>query len=150
MDKLIENRKRCLNCKYYGRNVCSFLNADVFNIDKCILDNENVKNLKEGSPEWFMFQNNILLYLKYLNYKRRDILPKKNTKVVTLVSGFCGYAGCIRYIVDVNYEKKYFVLTDFEGFNAILNGEETLESLHESYDISICYFEEWDKSFFEI
>lgn len=113
-EKRIENRKRCLACNYYGLNVCTLMgDADVFQIDNCILENPKVKQIQEGSAEWFMFIHNSVLFLRYLNYQRRNELPKVGNKVVTLRSGFSGYAGVTRYIDSI--DEKYITLINKEG-----------------------------------
>ena len=110
-EKRYENRKRCLACDKYGINECPLMcYADVFQIDNCILEHQMVKQLKEGSPEWFMFTNNPISFLCYINYTRKDYLPPVGAKVVTLRSGFGGSAGMTRYIKSI--DEKYFTLTN--------------------------------------
>lgn len=133
-EKRYENRKRCLACKYYGMNACPLMgDADVFQIDNCILEHHMVKRLEEGSAEWFMFYSNPTLFLMYINYKRKDKLPSIGSKVVTLRNGFNGWAGVTRYIKSI--DERYIVLT------ATSNGEgqESLSSV-----------EKWYNDFFEI
>lgn len=109
-----ENRKRCLECSEYSCNGCSLMcNANVFQIDDCILDNSSVKEIKEGTPEWFMFKYDPTLFLKYLNYQRKERLPDVGTKVVTLRAGFGGWSGDIRCIKEI--DEKYITLSDDNG-----------------------------------
>lgn len=111
----IENRKRCLACKHYGMNVCPFLaNADVFQIDNCILDSKFITNLKDNSPEKFMWETFPIMYLMYINFQRRAELPKIGSKVVTLRPGFNGGSGETRIISDI--DDKYIYLSN--GGNA--------------------------------
>jgi hypothetical protein len=131
-ERRTKNRKRCLNCKYYGCNVCPLMaNGDVFQIDNCILENEQVKHLKEGTAEWFMFKYNPHLFLGYLNFQRKDKLPKVGSKVVTLRSGFGGYAGVTRYVKKIT--EKYIELVD-----------------HDEEGIYISNIDKWYNDFFEI
>lgn len=88
MDKL-ENRKRCLQCQYYSRNVCPLMaDADVFKIDRCILDYEEIKEIEEHSLAAFVFYNNPAEYLSYLGFKDKDNYPAAGDIVLTLTSGF--------------------------------------------------------------
>lgn len=88
----LRNRKRCLNCKYYGRNVCPLMaEADVFKIDNCILENDEIKAIKKDSLDEFIFFKNPIEYLSYLMYKRKDKLPEVGQTVITLKSGFSSY-----------------------------------------------------------
>lgn len=114
-DKELQNRKRCLKCKYYGRNVCPLMaNGDVFNLDVCILDIINKKNWNENSPEMFMFRNNPTLLLSYLSFLRKDKLPKTGDKVITLRSGFNGYGGNIRYVSRITDKYIEIVYANFD------------------------------------
>lgn len=55
MNKIL-NRKRCLKCGYYGGNVCPLMGgADVFQIEKCILEYKDIKSLKDGTLDYFVF-----------------------------------------------------------------------------------------------
>lgn len=114
-DKEYQNRKRCLQCKYYGRNVCQLMmDGDVFNLDVCILDIINKKNWDENSPEIFMFKNSPKLLLSYLSFLRKDKLPKIGDKVITLHSGFDGYGGDIRYVSGITDKYIEIVYGDFD------------------------------------
>lgn len=113
-EKKLENRKRCLVCKYYGGNACPLMcDADVFEIDNCILDDPRIKELKNGTAEWFMFTHNTVLFLGYLNYQRRERFPLVGSKVVTLRGGFSGWAGATRHIKEI--DEKYITLVNSEG-----------------------------------
>lgn len=94
MDKL-SNRKRCLKCQYYGRNVCPLMaGADTFKIDKCILEYDTIKDIKENSLDYFVFYNNPVEYLSYLGFKEKDNYPVPGQKVLTLTAGFSSsYSG---------------------------------------------------------
>lgn len=88
----LENRKRCLRCKYYGANICPLMaGADVFQIDKCILDYEKIKTIKEGSLDSFIFYSNPTEYLSYLGYIEKENYPQIGQTVLTLTSGFSSY-----------------------------------------------------------
>ena len=68
-----ENRQRCLRCKYYSRNVCPLMaEADVFKINKCILEYDEIKSIKENSLDNFVFYNNPIEYLSYLGFKDKE------------------------------------------------------------------------------
>ena len=55
----LKNRQRCLQCKYYSRNSCPLMaEADVFKINKCILEYDVIKSLTENSLDHFVFYNN--------------------------------------------------------------------------------------------
>lgn len=85
----IENRKRCLNCEFYKRNLCPLMGgADVFQIENCILEREEIKSLKEGTLDYFVFWSDPLLYLSYLGYKEKAEYPKVGQTVLTLTGGF--------------------------------------------------------------
>lgn len=84
-----ENRKRCLGCKFYGRNVCPLMGgADVFQIEKCILEYEEIKSLKEETLDSFVFWRNPLEYLSYLGYRDKENYPVSGETVLTLTGGF--------------------------------------------------------------
>ena len=84
-----ENRRRCIQCKYYGRNVCPLMaDADVFQIEKCILEYEEIKSLREGTLDHFVFWRNPIEYLSYLGYKDKDNCPVVGETVLTLTGGF--------------------------------------------------------------
>ena len=114
-DKESQNRKRCLQCKHYGMNVCPLMmDGDVFNLDICILDVVSKKNWEENSPEIFMFINSPKLLLSYLSFLRKDKLPKIGDKVITLRSGFDGYGGDIRYVSGITDKYIEIVHSDFD------------------------------------
>lgn len=84
-----ENRKRCLQCRYYTSNICPLMvGADTFKIDRCILEYEDIKAIKEGSLDSFVFYNNPREYLSYLGYKEKENYPRAGQTVLTLTSGF--------------------------------------------------------------
>lgn len=88
----LENRKRCLQCRYYSSNVCPLMaGADVFQIDKCILEYEKIKAIQEESLDSFIFYNNSREYLSYLGYREKENYPKVGQTVLTLTSGFSSY-----------------------------------------------------------
>ena len=85
----LENRQRCLQCKYYSRNICPLMaEADVFKINKCILEYDEIKSIKENSLDNFVFYNNPIEYLSYLGFKDKENYPKPNSIVLTLTGGF--------------------------------------------------------------
>lgn len=91
MDEL-DNRKRCLQCQYYSRNACPLMaNADVFKINKCILDYEEIKEIEENSLDAFVFYNNPVEYLSYLGFKDKDNYPSAGHIVLTLTAGFSSH-----------------------------------------------------------
>lgn len=136
MSDKLSNRRRCLVCPNYDTNVCPLMaKADVFLIDNCILEHDGVKSLKEGSAEWFMFQTNPILFMSYLNYTRKAILPSVGSKVVTLCSGFGGRSGATRYVESIDSEYIYLVV----DLNKVPS-----ESRY------CCSIEDWYLSIFEI
>lgn len=62
--------------------------ADVFQIENCILEREEIKSLKEGTLDYFVFWSDPLLYLSYLGYKEKAEYPKVGQTVLTLTGGF--------------------------------------------------------------
>lgn len=89
METYIENRKRCLQCKYCNRNSCpKMADADIGLISSCILNNPLIKNIKENSLEEFLFINEPITLLSYFSYARRNDFPKAGASVVALTSGF--------------------------------------------------------------
>lgn len=110
-EKRKQNRLRCLRCGQYGCNVCSLMaDADVFEIDICILDVLKNKPWKEDSAEIFMFKNSPITFLKYLSFLRQDKIPQIGNKVITLRGGYGGYGGNIRYVTRIT--DQYIELTD--------------------------------------
>lgn len=112
MNRIMENRHRCYKCNFYSRNICQILfDCDIGEIDNCILENQYIKSLISDidSPEYFMFKNDPKIFLCYLNYKRRNNIPKVGTKVVTMRSGFGGYEGCIRTISEIDEKCIYLI-----------------------------------------
>ena len=66
----LKNRERCLRCRVYGTNVCPLMaNADVFELDVCILEIVSAKNWDSNSPEFFMNCHHPITLLKYLSFK---------------------------------------------------------------------------------
>lgn len=98
----IKNRKRCLQCKHYGMNVCPLMaDADVFKIDKCILEYDKIKSIKEGTLDWFVFLSNPKLYLSYIGYMDKENYPKIGETVLTLTSGFSSrYSGKFLHVAS--------------------------------------------------
>lgn len=91
MEKRLQNRKRCLVCKYYSRNRCPmFADADVGAIDKCILDYDAVKSIQPNSIEEFMFDNHPVVYLQWMG-KGKSLEIGDN--VLTLRGGFGSFYG---------------------------------------------------------
>lgn len=122
MDKL-SNRKRCLKCQYYGCNVCPLMaGADTFKIDKCILEYDTIKDIKENSLDYFVFYNNPVEYLSYLGFKEKDNYPVPGQKVLTLTAGFSSsYSG--KFVqVDSEDEVQIF-LSDANGEYAVSKTE---------------------------
>ena len=107
MEKRLQNRKRCLNCEHYGLNTCPlFANADVFAIDKCILEYDEVKNIKKDSIEEFVFWNSPTTYLQFLG-KGKSL--NVGDKVITLRGGFGSFdSGKFLTITDLEDDKYYF------------------------------------------
>ena len=107
-----ENRKRCLQCKYYGHNVCPLMaDADVFKINKCILEYDAIKSIRENSLDHFVFYNNPVEYLSYLGYVDKESYPEPGQMVLTLTGGFGTYYSGRFLNVDSEDEYQIF-LTD--------------------------------------
>lgn len=88
----LENKKRCLQCKYCQINTCFLLaNANISKINKCILECEEIKSIQENSLDHFIFYNNPMEYLSYLGYKDKENYPKPGQTVITLTGGFGSY-----------------------------------------------------------
>ena len=62
--------------------------ADVFGIEKCILEHKDIKSLKEGTLDHFVFWTEPLMYLSYLGYKEKENYPQVGETVLTLTGGF--------------------------------------------------------------
>lgn len=112
INKGLENRKRCLQCKYYGCNMCPLLaNADVFKIDKCILEYDVIKSIRPGTLDHFLFRRNAIEYLSYLGWRDKENYPKIGEKVITLTSGFSSvYPG--KFLVVVSEDSHQLFLED--------------------------------------
>lgn len=106
MDKRIQNRKRCIACKYYSRNRCPMLaEADIGSIDKCILEYDDVKNIKSNSLEEFIFYNYPTVFLQWMG-KGKSL--EVGDSVVTLRGGFGTlYSGKFLTISDMS-DNAYF------------------------------------------
>ena len=106
MNKKIQNRKRCIACKYYSRNRCPmFIEADVGSIDKCILEYDDVKNIKLNSLEEFIFYNYPTVFLQWMG-KSKSLEIGDN--VITLRSGFGSHcSGKFLTITDIS-DNEYF------------------------------------------
>lgn len=134
-EQRFENRVRCLACKYYGMNVCPLMmKTDVFEIDNCILDLSEVKDLKEGSPEWFMFNNNPVMFLRYINFINKENLPEIGTKVFTLRAGFGGIGGDIRYVTGIR-----------DGYIRLSHNKDS-----EEYGVGLSEINSWYNDFFKM
>ena len=68
-------------------------------------------NWDENSPEMFMFSNNPILFISYISFLRKDILPKVGDKVLTLRGGFGSFESRILYVSEIT--DKYIELADF-------------------------------------
>ena len=114
-EQWLNNRKRCYRCKYYYWNRCLLMcEAPPEEIDTCIRKIDSYKEAveNEGSAEWFMIKCDTTIFMRYLNYKRKDNLPEIGAKVLTLRPGFGGDAGKIRYVKEIN--DRYIYLVDSE------------------------------------
>lgn len=121
--KHLENRKRCLQCRYYGVNVCPLLaDADVFKINKCILEYESIKAIKENSLDAFIFYSNAKEYLSYLGFKERENYPKPGDTVLTLTGGFSTYYSGKFLSVDSEDDIQIF-LSDSAGTYCVSKAE---------------------------
>lgn len=103
-DNWIKNRKRCLTCQYYGKNVCPLLaEADVGRIDTCILEYPDIKAIKEGSLDEFVFYRNSKEYLSYLGFIRKNKLPETGAPALTLTGGFSScYPGKLVKVIKID------------------------------------------------
>lgn len=111
----LENRRRCLKCKYYGRNVCPLMaGADVFQIDKCILEYDEIKAIKDESLDSFIFYQSPEEYLSYIGYKEKEKYPQVGQTVLTLTSGFASYYPGKFLKVDSEDDIQIF-LSDYAG-----------------------------------
>ena len=119
----LENRKRCLQCRYYSSNVCPLMaGADVFLIDKCILEYEEIKTIQEDSLDNFIFYNNPREYLSYLGYKEKENYPKEGQTVLALTSGFNSrYSG--KFIKVDSEDDKQLFLSDSVGKYCVSKAE---------------------------
>ena len=122
MDR-ISNRRRCLKCEYYKRNVCPLMGgADVFQIENCIFENKDIKSLKEGTLDYFVFWNNPSEYLSYLGYKEKEIYPKTGQKVLTLTGGFSSLNPGKFLYIDSEDDIQLF-LSDADGHYVVSKDE---------------------------
>ncbi len=104
MEKRLQNRKRCLACKYYLMNRCPIMaEADVFSIDKCILEYDEVKSIQPNSMEEFIFNNHPIIFLQWSG-KGKSL--KVGDKVITLRGGF----GTI-------YSGKFLTVTKIDNYH---------------------------------
>lgn len=101
-DKYVENRKRCIACKYYGCNVCPLMaDASTGCIDRCILDYDIIKAIQPRSLDEFIFHKNSIEYLQYIGKKDADNYPKKGELCLTLTAGFSSaYSGKFVQVID--------------------------------------------------
>ena len=77
----IENRQRCLKCKYYGRNVCPLMaGADVFQIDKCILDYKAIKSIEDMILSNYYNVVNLKNYSKFLDEAEHEYVDSIKTE----------------------------------------------------------------------
>lgn len=109
----IGDRKKCLRCKYYDANICPLMaGADTFQIDKCILEYEEIKNIKEDSLDGFVFYSTPITYLSYLGYKEKENYPQAGQTVLTLTGGFGSrYPG--KFIkVDFEDDSQIYLIDD--------------------------------------
>ena len=115
MDKRTNNRKRCLECKYYGCNVCPLMaGADVFEINKCILEYDAIKKIPKNSLDEFVFYNNPIMYFAYLGYIDKENYPGPGEEVITLSIGFSSsYTG--KFLVVTREDDNQIFLQDKYG-----------------------------------
>ena len=105
-EQKMQNRKRCIACKYYGVNRCPLLaDASVSEIDKCILEYDSIKSIKSGSLDEFIYYNLTTSkhYLSYLGWKDKENYPKVGETVATLRNGFGSlYSGKFLKVIEEN------------------------------------------------
>lgn len=136
-DLRLRNRRRCLTCEFYGKNICPLMvGADVFQIDNCILNKKEIKELPKDSLDEFIFYKNPLEYLSYLMYKRKDILPEVGQVVITLSAGFSSY-----------YSGKFLKVTSLRKLNSDLYEINLVDCNDETKEFSV-YSDEWYKRLF--
>lgn len=119
----LENRRRCLKCMYYGHNVCPLMaGADVFQIDKCILEYEEIKAIRDGSLDSFIFYRNPAEYLSYLGYREKEKYPQVGQTVLTLTSGFRScYSG--KFVKVDSEDDIQIFLSDYAGKYCVCKDE---------------------------
>lgn len=139
-DKELENRKRCLKCKYYGCNTCPLMaDGDVFTIDICVLDIIREKNWDENSPEMFMFKNKPVFFMSYISFLRKEKLPNVGNKVLTLHGGFGSFGSRILYVSSI--DDRYIELADYIV-------DDTNDDEWEECDYYLSNIDEWYKDLF--
>ena len=99
-EKEIRNRARCNSCAYNHCCTCNvMLGCDTKDLDMCILD--ILKDKPMDSPEMFMLRTQPVVLMSWLSFNRKNRVPKKGTKVITLRAGFGGYGGNIRFVDSI-------------------------------------------------
>lgn len=120
MEKKLHNQKRCLACKHYSRNCCPMMaDASTSKIDKCILEYNDVKNIRPCSIEEFIFYNHPLIFLQWCG-KGKSL--EVGDKVITLRGGFgtC-YSG--KFLTVTKSDEYHYFFTDGNNDYALLKDE---------------------------
>jgi hypothetical protein len=95
--------KKCKGCKFLNGEYCmAYLDTHISLINNCEFSKVKTFNLKNLTLEQYMMINLPKEYLKYKNYMRRNIIPNKNDKILTLRSGFGGCSGMILKVKNIN------------------------------------------------
>lgn len=112
MGDRLQNRKRCLTCKFYSMNRCPMLaEADVGAIDKCILEYDAVKSIQSNSMEEFVFYNYPIIFLQWSN-KGKSL--EVGDRVITLRGGFgTSYPG--KFLTVTHFDNYQYFFTDGKG-----------------------------------
>ena len=115
MDIRDKNFERCRKCKYRCRGGCSLMfELYTEHINKCILEFDEIKDLKEDSCEKFLLYNQPKILLQFLGKQRADIFPKPGQKVLTLTGGFRS-SNPGKIIIVEKLENNMIYLKDING-----------------------------------
>ena len=103
-------------------------------------------NWDENSPEMFMFQNNPILFMSYISFLRKDILPKVGDKVLTLRGGFGSFESRTLYVSGIT--DKYIELADFIIDETETDDDDEYNELWDECEYYLSNIEKWYKDLF--